>query len=63
MSGRDAHRHLTTLFSIVMIVIGAALIVRALSAGGGPFSIGVIMGLLFLAAGLGRMWVARSTRG
>jgi len=40
-----------------------ALIVRALSAGGGPFSIGVIMGLLFLAAGLGRMWVARSTRG
>ncbi|HEY5142613.1 MAG TPA: hypothetical protein VII98_03850 [Solirubrobacteraceae bacterium] len=63
MSGRDTHRLMTTLFSIIMVVLGVALIVRALSAGGGPFSIGVIMGLLFLAAGLGRMWVARSTRG
>ena len=62
MSGRDAHRHITTIFSIVMIVLGIALIARAVSAGGGPFSIGVIMGLLFLAAGAGRMWVSRSTR-
>ncbi len=62
MSGRDTHRHLTTLFSIVMIVIGVALIVRAVSAGGGPLSVGVIMGLLFLAAGLGRIWAARSMR-
>ncbi|HVP02371.1 MAG TPA: hypothetical protein VMT10_07370 [Solirubrobacteraceae bacterium] len=62
MSGRDVHRNATTLFSVAMIVIGVALVARTLSAGGGPLSIGVIMGVLFLAAGLGRIWVARSTR-
>ena len=62
MSGRDVHRNTTMLFSVAMIVIGVALVGRTLSAGGGPLSIGVIMGVLFLAAGLGRIWVARSTR-
>lgn len=42
-----------------MIVIGAGLVVRTLSLGGGLFAIGTIMGVLFVAAGCGRLWVAR----
>jgi hypothetical protein len=42
-----------------MLVIGVALIVRALAAGGGALAVGVVFGTLFVAAGLGRLWVAR----
>ena len=43
---------------MAMLVIGVALIVRAVSAGGGPLAVGVVFGLLFIAAGAGRLWVA-----
>jgi len=42
-----------------MLVIGVALIVRALAGGGGALAVGVVFGALFVAAGLGRLWVAR----
>lgn len=51
-------RNATTVLSGAMLVIGVALIVRALAAGGGVTAIGVILGVLFLAAGGGRLWVA-----
>ncbi len=60
-SGRNVHASTTTIFSALMIIIGAGLVVRTLSLGGGIFAIGVIMGILFVAAGCGRLWVA--TRG
>jgi hypothetical protein len=41
-----------------MVLIGAGLVIRTLTLGGGLFSIGVIMGALFVVAGLGRLWVA-----
>jgi len=43
---------------VAMLVIGIALIVRAVSGGGGPLAVGVVFGLLFIAAGAGRLWVA-----
>jgi hypothetical protein len=39
-----------------MVIIGIALIVKTLTAG---FGIGVILGLLFIAAGVGRIYVER----
>jgi len=60
-SGRNLHASTTTILSFLMIVIGAGLVIRTLTLGGGLFAIGVIMGVLFVAAGLGRLWVA--TRG
>lgn len=44
--------------SIVFIAIGAALLVTTIAAGGGPLSVGVLMGLAFVAAGGARFWVA-----
>jgi hypothetical protein len=60
-SGRELHRRSTGALSLVMVVIGIALIVVAIANGGGPISYGVIVGLLFVAAGGGRLYLA--TRG
>jgi hypothetical protein len=53
------HRAATRILSLAMLVLGLAMIVRALAAGGGPLAVGVIFGVLFVAAGAGRLWVAR----
>jgi hypothetical protein len=45
--------------SFLLVFLGVAMLVRTLSAGGGPLSIGVLLGVLFVAAGVGRLWVAR----
>jgi hypothetical protein len=52
------HRHATRILSAAMLVLGVAMIVRALTAGGGPLAVGVVFGILFIAAGAGRLWVA-----
>jgi uncharacterized membrane protein HdeD (DUF308 family) len=54
---RDFHRMSTRLMSILMIVIGVVLLARTLAAGGGAVAIGVILGLLFIAAGAARLYL------
>ena len=44
--------------SVVFGVLGAVLIVVTLAAGGGPVSFGLLMGLVFVAVGAGRLWVS-----
>lgn len=43
--------------SIVMIVIGIALVVRTLAAGGGAIATGLILGVLFVLAGAARLYL------
>ena len=43
--------------SIAMILIGIALLVRTLIAGGGAATLGVLLGVLFIAAGAGRLYL------
>lgn len=43
--------------SVLMLVIGVAIIVRTLVAGGGALAVGLILGVLFVLAGAGRLWV------
>jgi len=47
----------TVVFSILMIVIGIALLARTIAAGGGVATTGVLLGVLFVAAGVGRLFV------
>ena len=56
---RDLHRTSTRVLSSAMLILGLAMIVVALAAGGGALARGVIVGALFVAAGAGRLWVAR----
>ncbi|HUO69855.1 MAG TPA: hypothetical protein VMU39_03680 [Solirubrobacteraceae bacterium] len=43
--------------SVLMIVIGIALVIRTLIAGGGAIATGVVLGLLFVAAGAARLYM------
>jgi len=57
MTGRQAHRSATLIFSLLMAAIGVALIVEAVDGHGSVISPRLLLGLLFIAAGAGRMWV------
>ena len=52
-------RAVTRLTSALLIVIGVAIVVRTIVEGGGPVALGVLLGLLFVAAGAGRLYVER----
>ncbi|MBB4664028.1 hypothetical protein [Conexibacter arvalis] len=56
---REIHATTTRLMSAIMVVIGVALLVRTLAAGGGPLALGVLLGILFVAAGTGRILLLR----
>ena len=45
--------------SLVFVALGAALLIVTLASGGGPLSVGALMGILFLAIGIGRLWISR----
>ena len=51
----------TQLLSTAMILIGIAIVVRTLAAGGGGFALGLLLGVLFIAAGVGRLYAERRT--
>jgi hypothetical protein len=44
---------------VMQVVIGLALIVMALVRGGGPFALGVVLGVMLVLLGAGRLWIAR----
>jgi hypothetical protein len=50
---------ITALLSGLMVLLGVAMVVRTVAAGGGPVAAGIVMGVLFVAAGAGRLWVER----
>jgi hypothetical protein len=49
------------LFSLVFVVLGLALLVSTFASGGGPLSVGTLLGLAFLAVGVGRLWISART--
>ena len=54
---RQLHSTSTRVLSVAMIVIGIALIVRTLAAGGGALATGLVLGVLFVLAGAGRLYL------
>jgi hypothetical protein len=50
---------ITLVLSGLMVLIGLAMIVRTLAGGGGPLAVGLVLGVLFVAAGAGRVWAER----
>lgn len=45
-------------FSVVMLGLGAAILIKTIAAGGGPLSVGILLGIAFMAVGAGRLWLA-----
>jgi hypothetical protein len=44
-------------FSLVMLAIGLAVLVVTFANGGGPASVGFLLGLAFVVVGVGRLWL------
>ena len=57
MSGERVYRGAVRAFSLLFVAVGLAVLVVTLANGGGPASIGFLLGLAFLAVGVGRLWV------
>lgn len=57
MTGRGIHRSTTVLLSLMMAAIGVALLVQAVGAHGSVVSGRLLLGVLFLAAGIGRLYL------
>ena len=49
----------TTVLPALMLLVGLAIVVRTVAAGGGPVATGVILGVLFCAAGGLRLYAER----
>ncbi len=58
MNRRGGYQGAVRAFSLVFVVLGLVMLVTTLANGGGPGSIGVLMGILFVVVGAGRLWIA-----
>ena len=57
MSGERAYRGAVRAFSLAFVAIGLLVLVLTLANGGGPASVGFLLGIAFLAVGIGRLWL------
>jgi hypothetical protein len=57
MTGRAAHNAATRVLSLLTAAIGVALIVQTAGEHGSILSARLILGVLFLAAGIGRLYM------
>ena len=48
--------------SLLLALVGVAMVVSALARGGGALALGVILGTMFALLGAGRFWLARGGR-
>ena len=55
---REGYQLATRLFSVIIIGFGAAIVIVTLARGGGPGAIGFVFGLLFIALGAARLYLA-----
>ena len=51
----------TRVLSVAISVLGVVIVVRTLAAGGGVASVGVLLGVIFVALGMGRLYLAVRT--
>jgi drug/metabolite transporter (DMT)-like permease len=57
MTGRGAHYAATRVLSLLMVAIGVALVVQAVGARGSVISPRLLLGVLFILAGAGRVYL------
>ena len=57
MSGERVYRGAVRAFSLAMAAIGLLVLVLTFANGGGPASVGFLLGIAFLAVGIGRLWL------
>jgi hypothetical protein len=58
-----AYRDSTRAFGLLLALLGVAMIASTVARGGGPVSLGVVLGVGFVALGGGRAYLAGRRRG
>lgn len=58
MKSERVYRGAVRAFSLAMVAIGLVVLAVTLANGGGPASIGFLLGLAFLGVGAARLWLA-----
>jgi hypothetical protein len=56
------YRAFTRIFSVIIIGVGAAILIVTLANGGGIASAGLWLGMLFIAIGVARLYIALRSR-
>jgi len=59
----EVYRGVTRLFAVIITGFGASIFVLTLARGGGVTSFGVLIGILFVALGLGRLYLSLRSGG
>lgn len=49
----------TRALSVILLLLGLAMVIGALARGGGPLALGVVLGTMLTILGAGRLWLAR----
>jgi hypothetical protein len=52
------HQRAVRLFSLLILALGLAILISTLANGGGPLSVGFLLGVAFLAVGVARLWLS-----
>jgi len=63
VSGERVYRGAVRAFSLTFVAIGLTVLVVTLANGGGPLSLGFLMGIAFLLVGAGRLWLGSRVGG
>jgi hypothetical protein len=58
VNGERVYRGAVRGFSLSFIAIGLAVLIVTLANGGGPASLGFLMGIVFVGIGAGRLWAS-----
>jgi hypothetical protein len=56
-SPEQVYRGSVRALSLVMLGLGIAILGLTLASGGGPLSLGILLGIAFVAVGAGRLWL------
>jgi hypothetical protein len=56
--GERLYRGAVRGFSLALLAIGVVVLAVTLANGGGPASVGVLMGIALVAVGAGRLWIS-----
>ncbi|MBA3838773.1 MAG: hypothetical protein H0X55_00510 [Thermoleophilaceae bacterium] len=57
-----AHRQSTRALAAVLLLLGVAMVVSTIARGGGPLSLGIVLGVPLALLGAGRLYLAWSER-
>jgi hypothetical protein len=63
VNSRRVYHGAVRAFSVTFIAVGLAVLIVTLANGGGPVSVGFLLGLAFLGIGIGRLWAAARMSG